>query len=474
MGTEFSPADRMEQRTVTKGNSEESHEGATQRAQTSLTGLQRVREAARKDKKRRFSALLHHITTTMLTDAYHKLNPKASVGIDGVTWQAYGKGLSERIEELHRRIHNGSYRAKPSKRVWIPKADGSQRPIGMAALEDKIVQQALGWVLESIYEVDFQGFSYGFRPGRRQHDALDALYVAITQRKVSWVLDADIKGFFDTISHEWMMRFLEHRIADQRVLRLIRKMLRAGVSEQGEWSKSRVGTPQGAVISPLLANIYLHYALDLWVASWRKAARGEVYIVRYADDFVMGFQYRDDAERMSRELEERLKRFELTLHPEKTRLIEFGRFAQENRKARGEDKPESFDFLGFTHLCSKRRSDGKYALKRITIAKRMREKLDQIRTELRRRMHHKVWEVGRWLRAVVNGYANYHSIPGNSKALSAFRAEICRMWIRVLRRRSQKSKTLSWERCRRLFAAWIPSTRIRHPYPNQRLSLDSR
>ncbi len=474
METEFSLADGMERRAVTKRNSEESREGATQGAQTSFTGLQRVRKAAKKDKKQRFTALLHHITETMLTEAYYKLNAKASVGVDEMTWHAYGKGLSERIEELHRRIHNGSYRAKPSKRVWIPKADGSQRPIGIASLEDKIVQQALGWVLGSIYEADFQGFSYGFRPGRRQHDALDALYIAITERRTSWVLDADIKGFFDTISHEWMMRFLEHRIADQRVLRLIRKFLRAGVSEDGEWSKSRVGTPQGAVISPLLANIYLHYALDQWVAKWRKAARGEVYIVRYADDFVMGFQYRDDAERMARELEARLERFGLTLHPEKTRLIEFGRFAEQNRKTRGQGKPESFDFLGFTHLCSKRRSDGGFALKRITIAKRMRQKLDQIKGELRRRMHHRVWEVGRWLRSVVNGYVNYHGIPSNSKALSAFRAEICRMWIRVLRRRSQKSKILAWERCRKLFATWIPSTRIRHPYPNQRFSYDSR
>lgn len=474
METESLPADGMERRAVTKRNSEESHEEVTQGAQPSCTGLQRVREAARKDKKQRLTALLHHVTESMLTRAYYKLNAKAAVGVDEMTWQTYGKGLSERIEDLHERIHNGSYRAKPSKRVWIPKADGKQRPIGIASLEDKIVQQALCWVLECIYEADFLGFSYGFRPGRKQHDALDALYVAITQRKIGWVLDADIKGFFDAISHEWLMRFLEHRIADQRVLRLLRKLLRAGVSEAGEWSKSRVGTPQGAVISPLLANIYLHYALDQWVAKWRKGARGEVYIVRYADDFVMGFQYRDDADRFRKELEARLARFELTLHTEKTRLIEFGRFAEANRKERGQGKPEGFDFLGFTHLCSKRRSDGKFALRRITIRKRMRQKLNQIKEQLIRRMHHPVWQVGRWLRAVVNGYANYHGIPGNAKALSAFRAEICRMWIRVLRRRSQKSLTLSWERCRRLFATWIPSTRIRHPYPNQRFSFDSR
>jgi len=314
------------------------------------------------------------------------------------------------LSDLHDRIQAGRYRAHPSKRVWIDKSDGRQRPIGITALEDKIVQKCLVWVLEQIYEEDFLGFSYGFRPGKSQHHALDAVYVAITQRKVSWVLDADIRGFFDTLDHGWLMKFVAHRVADPRILRLIRKFLRAGVSEDGQWSKTEVGTPQGAVLSPLLANIYLHYVLDLWVHGWRSHhAQGEVYIIRYCDDFVLGFQYRSDAERFQRELARRLAQFSLELHSEKTRLIEFGRFAAATRQKRGEGKPETFDFLGFTHCCAKRRSDGGFTVRRKTIAKRMRAKLKEVNQALRRKRHLPICLQGRWLASVIRGHINYYA-----------------------------------------------------------------
>ncbi len=334
-------------------------------------GLQRVREAARRDSSLRFTCLLHHVTVELLREAYKALNPKAAPGVDGMTWSEYGKGLEERLRDLYGRVHRGGYRAQPSKRTYIYKDDGRLRPLGIAALEDKIVQLAVVWVLQAIYEEDFLGFSYGFRPGRGQHNALDAVWVAIVQRKVSWVLDADIRGFFGSIVHEWMIKFVEHRIGDKRIVRLIQKWLKAGVSEDGEWSSTVVGTPQGATVSPLLANIYLHYVLDLWVEAWRKRpARGEVYIVRYADDFVMGFQYRSDAEAFQRVLEVRMRKFGLELNTEKTRLIEFGRFAAETRAKRGNGKPETFDFLGFTHICARRRKDGRFTVRRKTIAKR--------------------------------------------------------------------------------------------------------
>jgi group II intron reverse transcriptase/maturase len=387
-----------------------------------------------------------------------------------MTWQEYGQGLEERLADLQNRIQAGRYRAHPSKRVWIDKPDGRQRPIGITALEDKIVQKCLVWVLEQIYEEDFLGFSYGFRPGKSQHHALDAVYVAITQRKVSWVLDADIRGFFDTLDHGWLMKFVAHRVADPRILRLIRKFLRAGVSEDGQWSKTEVGTPQGAVLSPLLANIYLHYVLDLWVNRWRSHhAQGEVYIIRYCDDFVLGFQYRSDAERFQRELARRLARFGLELHPEKTRLIEFGRFAAATRQKRGEGKPETFDFLGFTHCCAKRRSDGGFTVRRKTIAKRMRAKLKEVNQALRRKRHMSIWLQGRWLGAVIRGHINYYGVPGNVESLNAFRTQAVRSWLKALRRRSQKGRSLTWSRFKHWIERWIPRVRIVHPYPNQRL-----
>jgi group II intron reverse transcriptase/maturase len=432
-------------------------------------GLWGVRKAAKRDKKMRFTALLHHITPEMLRDSYFELKRMAAPGVDGVTWHAYGQDLEDRIDDLHGRVQRGTYRAQPSKRAWIAKADGRQRPLGIAALEDKIVQYAVKTVLEMIYEEDFLGFSYGFRPGRGCHNALDALYVGIERRKVNWVLDADIRGFFDNIDHEWMLKFLTHRIADKRILRLISKWLTAGVSEDGQWSRTTVGTPQGSVISPILANVFLHYVFDLWANQWRnRHACGSVIMVRYADDFVMGFQSRVDAERFLQELQKRLEQFGLQLHPEKTRLIEFGRFAAESRERKGQGKPETFDFLGFTHCCGKTRK-GWFTIKRQSIAKRLRTTLQKIKQQLRARMHDAVVDVGRWLGSVVRGWFNYHAVPGNSQSLNAFHTEVQRLWRHVLQRRSQKRRTCTWERVRRWMRKWLPAPRILHPYPDQRL-----
>jgi group II intron reverse transcriptase/maturase len=462
-------AESVEGRGSTKGNAERTLLAPDAEPEKRGMGLWGVREAAKRDKKIRFTALLHHITPEMLQDSYFELKRSAVPGVDGVTWHAYGQNLEERIADLHGRVHRGAYRAQPSKRAWIPKADGRQRPLGIAALEDKIVQQAVKTVLEQIYEEDFLGFSYGFRPGRSCHNALDALWVGIAHRKVNWVLDADIRGFFDNIDHEWMLKFLEHRIADRRILRLIRKWLKAGVSEDGQWSRTTVGTPQGSVISPMLANVFLHYVLDLWANQWRERhARGSVIIVRYADDFVMGFQSQVDAERFLRELKQRLEQFGLQLHPEKTRLIEFGRFAAQRREQRGEGKPETFDFLGFTHICGTTRK-GMFIVKRKSIAKRMRAALQKIKMQLKQRMHDAVAEVGGWLRSVVRGWFNYHAVPGNINCLDEFHTQVQRLWRRVLRRRSQKGRVWTWERIRRLTRRWLPNAQILHPYPDQRL-----
>jgi group II intron reverse transcriptase/maturase len=387
--------------------------------------------------------------------------------VDGVTWQEYETGLEDRLIDLHSRVHRGAYRAQPSRRVFIPKADGRLRPLGIAALEDKIVQQAVVTILNCIYEEDFRGFSYGFRPARSQHQALDALYVGMMRRKVSWVLDADLRGFFDNLDRGWLVKFLRHRMADRRMLRLIQKWLDAGVMEEGEWKDTERGTPQGSVISPLLANIYLHYVFDLWVDAWRKKfARGDVIVVRYADDDVLGFQYRDDANRFLKEFQERLAKFGLELHPEKTRLIEFGRFAQQSRERKGEGKPETFDFLGFTHICAKNRN-GNYAIKRHTVGKRMRAKLAEIKLQLRQRMHEPVATTGKWLKSVVQGYFNYYAVPGNTDSLGLFRTRVTRLWRQVLRRRGQR-KCLKWARMSRLETRWLPSPRVLHPYPEVR------
>lgn len=412
---------------------------------------------------------MHHITEDLLRTAYITLNRSAAAGVDAVTWREYGKKLKDHLPALHERVQSGRYRAMPSKRIWIPKPDGRKRPIGIAVLEDKIVQQAVAMVLNQIFEVDFLGFSYGFRPKRNPHNALDAVWVGIEKRKVNWVLDADIKGFFDAISHEWLLKFLEHRIADQRLLRLCRKWLRAGVSEAGQWSKTDVGTPQGAVISPVLANLYLHHVLDLWTDAWRKTARGDVIIVRYADDFVMGFQYRNEADLFLQQLQERMAKFGLELHQEKTRLIEFGRFAAANRSKRGEGKPETFDFLGFTHICAKTKRGNRFTIRRKTIAKRLRAKVKKMKEGIRLRMHDPIPEQGQWLRAVVLGHLNYYAVPGNKQSTDAFRTAAMREWLHALRRRSQKARSLTWKRFQRLVRTWLPTSKVRHPYPTQRL-----
>jgi RNA-directed DNA polymerase len=438
-----------------------------------LSGLERVREAAKRNSPERFTALLHHVTVDLLREAYGKLNPRAAPGVDEVTWKEYGQGLEERLVDLHGRVHRGCYRAKPSKRIYLRKPDGKQRPIGVAAMEDKIVQQAVGWVLQRIYEEEFLGFSYGFRPERNAHQALDAIWVAIMQRKVNWILDADVRSFFDHLDHGWMRKFLEHRIGDRRVLRLIGKWLRAGVSEEGEWSKTVVGTPQGAVMSPILANIYLHYVLDRWVQRWRtKEARGEVIMVRYADDFILGFQYREEAERFLKDLQARMEQFGLEVHAEKTRLIEFGRFAMANRERRGEGKPETFDFLGFTHICAVTRN-GRFTIKRRSIAKRLRRKVREVSVKLREIRHVPLPEQGSWLRQVVRGYFNYHAVPGNRKALDSFRTLLARAWFRSLRTRSQKARHLTWDRMQVVISRWLPKPRTLHPYPNQRLCVNN-
>ena len=465
---EKTPAEGVEGSCSTKGNTEEAHTCRTQGREHVSRGLGGVREAARRDKKQRFTALLHHVTTDLLRDSYNSLKRKAAPGVDGVTWQQYGEGVEERLRDLHDRVHRGAYRAQPSRRTYIPKADGRQRPLGIAALEDKIVQQAVVTILNEIYEEDFLGFSYGFRPGRKQHDAFDALWVGLKRRRVNWILDLDVRGFFDNVSHEWLVKFVEHRIADRRIVRLIQKWLKAGVSEEGEWTETKVGTPQGAVASPLLANVYLHYVFDLWVNQWRrKTARGDMIVVRYADDAVLGFEHRIEAEAFLEQLRERMRKFGLELHPKKTRLIEFGRFAEEDRKRRGEGKPETFDFLGLTHICGKTRSGHWFTIRRQTVKKRMRSKLQAIRQELRKRWHERIAETGKWLRSVVQGYFNYHAVPGNFVALRTFQREVARAWLEALRRRGQRDRR-TWERFRPILARYLPSPRILHPEPGAR------
>lgn len=470
-GAAEAPAESAEGRDSTERNDQQAASPRTpSRVKRESSGLLGVREAARKDSTLKFTALLHHVNQDCLTEAFFHLKKTAAAGVDEVTWQEYERNVAANIVDLHGRIHRGAYRAKPSRRAWIPKPDGRKRPLGIASLEDKIVQQAVLWVVQAIYEQDFLGFSYGFRPGRSCHQALDALSVALTSRRVNWVLDADIEGFFDNISHQWLMRFLEHRIGDRRILRLIRKWLRAGVSEEGEWSATRVGVPQGGVISPLLANVCLHYVLDLWVEWWRKRhCRGDVIVVRYADDFVMGFERRDEAEKCLEELRARLAKFGLKLHDAKTRLIEFGRFAAERRAKRGAGRPETFDFLGFTHRCAKTRKHGWFTIERTTIAKRMRATLAAIKQRLRRRMHRPLGETARWLRSVVQGWLGYHAVPGNSRRLYQFRDAVSKHWLATLRRRSQKGRARwTWTRMRRLIRRHLPQPRVLHPYPTQR------
>jgi group II intron reverse transcriptase/maturase len=462
-------AETVEGRGLPEGNTASKTRPGRSAGQGVSSALDRVRRAAQKDKEARFTALLHHVDLDRLRAAYRALSPKAAAGVDGVTWQSYGQDLEANLRDLHARLHRGAYRARPSRRAYIPKADGRLRPLGIAALEDKIVQRAVVEILNAVYEVDFLGFSYGFRPGRGQHDALDALAAGILKRNVNWVIDADIRDCFTGLDQSWLVRFLEHRIADRRILRLIQKWLRAGVIEDGSWTASDEGAPQGASISPLLANVYLHYVLDLWAEQWRgRHAHGDVVIVRWADDFIVGFEHREDAERFLADLRERFAQFTLELNAEKTRLIEFGRHAARDRQARGLGRPETFDFLGFTHICGKTRK-GRFMLKRKTIAKRMAAKLREVKVDLMRRRHLPIPEQGRWLASVVRGHLAYYAVPGNIDMVVAFRTQATRHWYRALRRRSQRT-SLTWERMNRLSIRWLPPARIQHPWPDTRFN----
>jgi RNA-directed DNA polymerase len=463
-------AEGVEGRQQAKGNAGPQNTPRTQSREGVLSAWDRIRQAAKTDKGRRFTALLHHVYNIgTLREAYFGLKQDAAPGVDEETWQTYGEQLESRLLDLSGRLQRGAYRARPVRRVYIPKPDGRQRPLGVTTLEDKVVQRALALVLNCIYETDFLGFSYGFRPGRSQHNALDALYVGIMRRRVNWVLDADIRGYFDAISHEWLVKFIEHRVADRRVVRLIQKWLAAGALEDGEWTRSETGTPQGGSISPLLANVYLHYVFDLWVRNWRRQAKGDVIVVRFADDIIVGFQHEWEARRFWDELRGRFAQYGLELHPEKTRLIEFGRHAAENRKRNGRGKPETFDFLGFTHICGKTRK-GRFALVRQTMRQRLRAKLREVKETFRWRWHDPVPEVGKWLASIIRGHLNYYAVPLNFEAIEAFHHQVIRIWKRGLSRRSHKA-AVTWERMRRLARLFLPRPRIVHPWPEQRLCL---
>lgn len=462
-------AEAMEKRKLTKGNANQQTISRTpSRTYDMQNALTRIRRAVQKGKDVKLTALLHHVNVDSLRKAYFMLKRSAAAGVDGITWEQYGENLEANLKGLHARVHRGAYRAKPSRRVFIPKPDGRQRPLGIASLEDKLLQKVVVEVLNAIYEEDFLGFSYGFRPGRNQHQALDALCVSFQQKKINWILDADIRGYFDSINHKWLMKFIEHRVSDKRVLRLIKKWLKAGVLEEGKKIATDEGSPQGATISPLLSNIYLHYVLDLWANQWRKRhAKGDVIIVRYADDFVIGFQCQDDAERFVEDLRARLEKFSLELHKDKTRLIRFGKYARRDcKRLDGRRKPETFDFLGFTHICGQGRI-GHFWVMRKSIRKRLTAKLHDLKTKLHKVMHLPVGVQGKWLRRVVNGYYAYHAIHGNLKAVTTFRIALIKLWRSALSRRSQKGY-VTWEKMTRICEFWLPHPRILHPWPEVR------
>jgi group II intron reverse transcriptase/maturase len=467
---EQSVEESVEPRAEAKGNAIQQSAFRAQSRADASQALERIRQRAREKKEEKFISLLHHIDPDLLEEVFYELTANAAAGVDGLTWQDYEQDLERKLADLHALVHRGAYRALPSRRVYIPKPDGGQRPLAVAAIEDKIVQRAAVVVLNAIYEADFLGFSYGFRPGRGAHDAMDALVVAIESKKVNFILDADVQSFFDTVSQERLVHLLEERIGDKRMLHLIQKWLKVGVLEDGKVRASDRGTAQGAVISPLLANIYLHYVLDLWVESWRqRKATGDMIIVRYADDFIVGFQHEGDARRFLDELRNRLEEFALSLHPEKTRLIEFGRFAATNRKRRGLGKPETFNFLGFTFICGKSRR-GKFLIQRKTRRDRMRSKLKEIKQALRRRMHQDIPTQGKWLVQVVRGYFNYHAVPTNRHALVVFWDEVTRAWRHVLSRRSQKGR-ITQEQMRSIAEAWLPKPKILHLWPRERFTV---
>ena len=464
-------AEVVEGRRLAKGNPHQRTMFRTLRRVDMSPELERIRQAAQRDRKRRFTALFHHVyRLETLRRAYMGLNPKAAPGVDGVTWQQYGEDLEANLQDLAGRLARGAYRAQPTRRTYIPKADGRQRPLGVTALEDKIVQAALVEVLNAIYEVDFLGFSYGSRLGRGPHEALDALSVALVRSKVNWVLNVDICGFFDAMVHKWLVTFVEHRIADRRIVRLIQKWLKAGVLEDGKHSRSVVGSPQGASFSPLAANIYLYYVFDLWAHQWRQRyCQGDVRLIRYVDDIVVGFATRQDAEQFQEALGQRFAHFGLELHPEKTCLIEFGRFARERRHERGLGKPKSFDFLGFTHISGQSRR-GRFQVERRTMAQRLRAKLTEVKGELRQRMHLPVPVQGAWLRLVVLGHYRYYGVPHNVKAMQRFRKEVARLWQRSLSRRSHKGY-VTWGRMKHYVDKWLPVARVYHPYPEERFGV---
>jgi len=466
-------AEKVEKRGLAKGNPVGRNEGRTQCRETLPNALDRIRQKAVRERNEQFTAIWHHVCCIdRLKGAYLGLKRQGAPGVDGQTWAEYGRNLERNLTELSGRLRRGAYRAKPVRRAYIPKIDGRQRPIGVPVLEDKIVQRATVEVLNAIYEADLLGFSYGFRPGRNQHHALDAVTVALERRKVNWVLDLDIRGFFDAIDHEWLLRFIEHRIRDKRVLRHIRKWLKAGVMEDGKCSKPEEGTPQGGSISPLLSNIYLHYVFDLWANKWRREADGDVIMVRFADDIVLGFQYEREARKFLKEMKDRFRKFNLELHSEKTRLLEFGRFAAERRKERGKGRPETFDFLGFTHICSTTKA-GKFAVLRKTVAGKLRAKLKEIKQTLRKRMHWPVPKVGAWLKSVLVGHYRYYGVPNNWAMLSKFKWSVLKLWYKTLLRRSHKRR-INWKRMYRLSKPWLPTPRIFHAYPSRRLRVTTR
>ena len=471
---EKSAEEMAEGRTLAKGNSRETTASRTQSRTRANSGLERVRQAARKDRKQRFTALFHHVCDVeRLRTAYLALKRDAAAGVDGETWRHHGEALEENLADLSQRLRRGAYRAQPVRRAYILKADGRQRPLGVPTLEDKIVQRATVVVLNAIYEEDFLGFSYGFRQGLNQHNALDAVAVGIWSRRVNYVLDADVRSFFDTMKHSWIVKLVEHRVADKRIVRLIEQWLTAGVHEDGQRTRSAEGAVQGGSISPLLANIYLHYVFDLWVQRWRRQhGRGDVIAVRYADDFIVGFEHRRDADAFLAELRERFAKFGLELHTQKTRILEFGRYAASNRARRGERKPETFDFLGFTHICAKTRA-GRFIVRRQTMRRRRQAKLSEVKTELRRRMTLPIPEQGAYIRSVVTGHARYYGVPGNGAAICAFRFDVGWLWLRALRRRGQTRK-MNAERFRRIAARWLAPARICHPWPSQRLDVTTR
>lgn len=468
-GTEPS-AESAEGRGSARRNTDQSNLDRTQKpGQRRSRGLIGVREAARKDRTLKFTTLLHHITPALLTSSFYDLKKNAAVGVDGVTWQDYERDLERHIVDLHGRIHRGAFRAKPSKRVYIEKSDGRKRPLGIPSLEDKIAQHAVRRILQCIYEEDFLGFSYGFRPRRSPHQALDALYVGITEKRVNWILDADIEGFFDNIDRDWLIKFIEHRVGDRRIIRLILKWLNAGIIEGTDWSDNGKGTPQGAILSPLLANVFLHYVFDLWINSWRQHhAHGQCIVVRYADDFVIGFEREEDARACLTALASRFEQFGLRLHPDKTRLIEFGRDSAARRQREGRGKCETFNFLGLTHICARTRNGKRFALRRITMATRMRRTLLALKLELRRRRHGPIGVIGRWLATVYRGWQGYHGIPNNFRRLEQFRRALFHLWRAQLRRRSHKGSRWTLERMQRLFDKHIPQARITHPWPDTR------